>query len=215
MNKRAIVQEVMKRAKADPEFRRRLVTRIKKAKINKDTPIIPSIVADQVIQEVTAWFFHGSGDDDPAEDIWKIKKKLVKDLVKQAEADYKSKPAFAKKLNGAGNKGRDFLYTFMRRNLAATLKKTHRDIFNKLPPTFAKGEKIRGKYKFGSVEKQAKFPPKAVDFNRLSDTDGFWGADVKDISKAGGVRPLSNPKKVSEVIFWLNMVAMAWEDQQK
>jgi len=63
--------------------------------------------------------------------------------------------------------------------------------------------------------KTAKFPPKAVDVNRLKDTDGFWKAKNTDISRAGGVQPLTNPKDVADVIFWLNMVAMAWEDQHR
>jgi len=66
-----------------------------------------------------------------------------------------------------------------------------------------------------AVQKKAKFPPKAVDLNRLPDTDGFWKADVRTMSSVAGLRPLSNPKKVADVIFWLNMAAMAWEDQQK
>ena len=60
--------------------------------------------------------------------------------------------------------------------------------------------------------KQAKFPPKAIDFNRLPNSNGFWDWDVNEASDATGIRPPRHAKTVADVIMWLNMAGMRWED---
>jgi hypothetical protein len=66
-----------------------------------------------------------------------------------------------------------------------------------------------------AVQKKAKFPPRAVDVNRLKNTDGFWGWDLREAAKMSGVRGLSSAKTIGDVIFQLNMMAVMWERQQK
>ena len=66
-----------------------------------------------------------------------------------------------------------------------------------------------------AVQKKAKFPPRAVDVNRLKNTDGFWGWDLREAAKMSGVRGLSSAKTIGDVIFQLNMMAVMWEQQQK
>ena len=64
-----------------------------------------------------------------------------------------------------------------------------------------------------SVEREAKFPSKAMDVNKLPDTDGFWDWDIKEANRMTGMS--LRPKTVGDVIFWLNMVGGAWEKQAK
>ena len=52
---------------------------------------------------------------------------------------------------------------------------------------------------------------KAPNFNKVEDADGFFAWSCSDAAKVGGLRPLSNPKTIGDVIFWLNMAAQSWE----
>jgi len=62
----------------------------------------------------------------------------------------------------------------------------------------------------GDVRKiLARFPSKAMDFNKVKDPDGFWKWDIDDASTMSGTR--FNPKDVGDIVFWLNMAAMNWE----
>lgn len=58
----------------------------------------------------------------------------------------------------------------------------------------------------------AKFPPKAVDLNKLKDTDGFWKWKLNEAEKEAAIK-LKNPKDMGDLIFFLNMAALAWEDK--
>lgn len=74
--------------------------------------------------------------------------------------------------------------------------------------------------RIAQLEKQSKkFPPKAVDLNKLPDTEGFWDmslGDLKAINPVLSTRGLKNPNaKMSDIIFFLNMAADAWESSQK
>lgn len=74
---------------------------------------------------------------------------------------------------------------------------------------------LKRKANISTHQIEAKFPPKAMDFNKVDDADAFWGADVEKLSRAAALRPLKSPKEVGDVIFWLNMAASAWEDFPK
>jgi hypothetical protein len=78
--------------------------------IEEDTPLIPSIIAENVVAEVGD-LIHYLNPTDPA----------GARLVRRAEHLYQVNPEFAKKLRRRGNGGRDTLYAFMRHWLAAYL----------------------------------------------------------------------------------------------
>ena len=62
-------------------------------------------------------------------------------------------------------------------------------------------------------EKQAKFPPKALDFNRLKDSDGFWDLSVREAMARYGIKlKIERNTVIGDLIFFLNMAAMGWEE---
>jgi hypothetical protein len=66
------------------------------------------------------------------------------------------------------------------------------------------------------VLKEMHYPPKAFDYNKLRDTDGFWSWSVRDAAERAGLVPLPPPfKNVGTVILWLNTAAGAWEEYAK
>jgi len=70
------------------------------------------------------------------------------------------------------------------------------------------------------LEKQAsKFPPEAVDLNRLPDAEGFWDMNLnqlKGINPQLSTRGITNKNaKMADIIFFLNMAADAWESYAK
>lgn len=52
---------------------------------------------------------------------------------------------------------------------------------------------------------------KAPNFNKIEDAAGFFAWGYSDAAKVSGLRPLTNPKTIGDVIFWLNMAAQGWE----
>ncbi len=126
------------------------MSRMVTSKISDDTPILPEVVADMVVGEVTAYFYYFMTEDqgtDSDPELFKEvnslnSRKLVNELYKQAEVVYASNKSFAKKIKAKGNKGRDALYSFMRHWLAALLKKKHPLIYKKIPRSFDTGTKI-------------------------------------------------------------------------
>lgn len=63
------------------------------------------------------------------------------------------------------------------------------------------------------VRRFARFPRKAMDYNKVPDPDGFWDWTVNDANRAAGIRLAT--KNVGDLIFWLNMAASRWEDLQR
>jgi len=60
------------------------------------------------------------------------------------------------------------------------------------------------------------FPPKASDYNKLPDTDGFWNQSIREAADSAGLHPIPPPfKRVADVIMWLNMAAQDWEHRAK
>ena len=54
-----------------------------------------------------------------------------------------------------------------------------------------------------------RFPPKAVDANKLTDPDGFWELPVSVAERSFAIS--LRPKDIGDVIFFLNMAADGWE----
>lgn len=61
-----------------------------------------------------------------------------------------------------------------------------------------------------SKDCHAKFPSKALDYNKVSNVDGFWDWSIDDAKRMGSLR--FSPNKISDIIFFLNMAASTWED---
>lgn len=59
-----------------------------------------------------------------------------------------------------------------------------------------------------------KYPPKAVDYNKVKNSEGFWDLDIKEANRLGGLS-WGRQTKVSDILMWLNMAAMQWNDRQK
>ena len=70
--------------------------------------------------------------------------------------------------------------------------------------------KLLEKYKLD----EKRFPSRAEDFNKVPNADGFWDWDVSDAAKVSGIRDLK-PKKIADILFWLNMVVQGWELKNK
>jgi hypothetical protein len=60
------------------------------------------------------------------------------------------------------------------------------------------------------------YPPKAIDYNRLPDPDGFWGWGIKQASDASDLHEIGAPfKRIADLILWLNRAAEQWEKYSK
>lgn len=83
--------------------------------IEKDTPIMPAVIAGCVLDELQG-FLHERGQAQiPQAKVDEFEVYLV---GKQADL-YQHNPSWRKKMRARGNKGRDTLYAFMRHWLAA------------------------------------------------------------------------------------------------
>lgn len=61
---------------------------------------------------------------------------------------------------------------------------------------------------------EMRYPPKAIDYNNVSNADGFWGWGLKSAAKSAGLREIPPPfKAIGDVILWLNKAAEAWEKE--
>lgn len=104
--------------------------------IERDTPIIPVIVADAVIEEVTLAF------PDEANLTCDEQHDVAENLAAYAEQVYVANKRFAKSLRAQGNTGRDQLYVWMRHWFSAWLKENRPTCFRKLPQEFLLGHPL-------------------------------------------------------------------------
>jgi len=126
---------------------RRIAKRIAEAAggIESDTPIIPAIVADSVIEEAVrsaadqVGCTKRGGCECAACGLYGRRDGLSSELATRAEELYANDATWAKKIRGRGSRGRDTLHTFMRHWLAAELRQSSPDVFAALPPGFATG----------------------------------------------------------------------------
>lgn len=59
---------------------------------------------------------------------------------------------------------------------------------------------------------EVRYPPKAVDLNKIKNADGFWGWSIAKAAQESGLHPIQPPfKVVADIIMWLNMAAGEWE----
>ena len=60
-----------------------------------------------------------------------------------------------------------------------------------------------------AAERCAKYPSKAMDYNKVPDTDGFWAQSIGDAKRRNGLR--FAPKEIGDLIMFLNMAAQGWK----
>ena len=64
--------------------------------------------------------------------------------------------------------------------------------------------------------KEFRYPPEAVNLNKLKDADAFWGWSVQDAAQAAGLNEFPGKiKSMSDVILWINHAAYAWGRMHK
>lgn len=59
---------------------------------------------------------------------------------------------------------------------------------------------------------ESRYPPKAMDYNKVDDPDAFWKYNVDDATKNNAVMSLDKAEQIGDVIMWLNMIAGNWND---
>jgi len=97
--------------------------------IEDDTPIIPALVAESVVDEAARLA------PAHAAELLSRRAELAAALAARANAAYEADPnsTWSKSIRGAGNRGRDTLYAFMRHWLAGDLKRNDPEISGALP----------------------------------------------------------------------------------
>jgi len=106
--------------------------------ITKDTLILPHAVAEAVVSEVVSYLTL-RGHEREADEIDGRRRSIEKKLTDDAERICAKNRGFQRMLNAGGNRGRDWLYSFMRHWLASQLLATGRGTYELLPRTFAMG----------------------------------------------------------------------------
>lgn len=99
-------------------------------RLDRDTPLLPRLVAEGVCAEAAAWL----DDDCPMA--------LAPVLAARATRLYKHNPAFARRLRVSGNEGREWLRAFLRHWLATRLHRQHPALYERLPSAFCLGEAL-------------------------------------------------------------------------
>jgi hypothetical protein len=97
--------------------------------IEDDTPILPELVAESVVDEATRLA------PDHADKLLSRRAELAAALTARANAVYEADhdSAWSKSIRGGGNRGRDTLYAFMRHWLAGDLKRNSPEVLAALP----------------------------------------------------------------------------------
>ena len=85
--------------------------------IEIDTPIVPEAVAETVTMEI-----ENAVNGSPLEPL-AFGPALIRYLVVHAKETYQSNLQFRRKIRARGDKGRDYLYTFMRHWAASYLRR--------------------------------------------------------------------------------------------
>jgi hypothetical protein len=114
---------------------KRKMWRGERGTIEGDTPIVPSVVAEEVVRQVHVYLQKKNLADDKLDDSV-----LTSFLEKHAEASYKADKQWAGYLRRSS--GVATLMGFMRHWLAGELGRKHPEILRALPEGFKNGESI-------------------------------------------------------------------------
>lgn len=96
----------------------------------RDTQLMPWLIAESVCDEVARFL-----------DV-ELPARYVVWLDAKAERCYSTRRHFYKLMRGKGNRGRDWLYCFMRHWLASLLKLERLDLYHCLPENFGNGRRL-------------------------------------------------------------------------
>ena len=107
-----------------------LVLRVQRPQLERRTPIVPSAVARQVVEEASRWL----GQPLPA--------RYAAGLAQRARRIYAHSPSFRRKLDQLGDAGRNTLYVFMRHWLAARLHEERPALYRRLPAEYSIGQPL-------------------------------------------------------------------------
>lgn len=106
----------------------------RKYDMTKDTPILPWIVADTVLDEVQACFPLDLPDGG---------REMANRLSDQAERIYAANARFRKHIRARGNQGREYLRMFMRHWASAEIQECCPQVYRQLPDDFKMGRPLR------------------------------------------------------------------------
>jgi hypothetical protein len=112
---------------ARPATTRRHRVRKPAPRIELDTPIVPRAVAMGVCEEACVWLHE------------ELPREWVNKLAARANVIYARNPRFRRLLRCQGNAGRDWLWAFTRRWLAALIRKYRPDLHARLPAHYSVG----------------------------------------------------------------------------
>lgn len=101
--------------------------------IGRDTPLVPRVVAAEVLAEAEAWL---EASLPPEWLAW---------LVFHAETVYRHNVRFRRRLREPGNRGRDWLWAFMRHWLAGLVGAYDMALFRRLPDGYGIGRPPPGR----------------------------------------------------------------------
>ena len=98
-----------------------------RARIEQDTPIRTRAIAEGVCEEVSVWLH------EPLPRRW------VRELVARANTIYARNRHFNRRVRGQGDRGRDYLWMFMRHWLAAMIRQRRAQSYARLPAAYCVG----------------------------------------------------------------------------
>jgi len=151
--------------------------------IEKDTPILPHMIAEQVASEAA----RHTKSDKPL--------KHVKYLADKAHTIYNKNTHFAKKVRGRGNGGRDYLYMFMRHWISSKIKKDNPELHSKIPAAFSNGQEVNSSTMENTVMKTAE--QKLASLSALVKANTT--AAVKPVAVEAGRKPAEPMKQYKNV----------------
>lgn len=112
---------------ATPTTRRH---RIRAPQIERDTSLVPTAAARQVLDEASACLGV------------RLPGRFAVRIAFMAHRVYAHSPSFRAKLRRPDDRGRDALYRFLRHWLAARLHEERPDLYRRLPAAFASGVEV-------------------------------------------------------------------------
>src|SRR5438876_3655138 len=99
-------------------------------RIELDTPIVPSAIAEAVVEEAGVWL------GQPLPRRW------IRELTAYATAVYAHNPSFRRRVRGQGTTGRDYLWAFVRHWLAGLMWERRPQLHARLPNTYCVGHPL-------------------------------------------------------------------------
>jgi hypothetical protein len=128
-------------------------------RIELDTPLVPWALMEAVCEEAGVWLGHP------------LPRRWIRELTARANTIYAHNPRFRRKVQGAGNRGRDFLWAFARHWLAGLAYERRPALYAKLPASYCVGHPLPPK---PSVpERLLKSAPSGLPLRRRRPAPGY------------------------------------------